>query len=227
MRLLNTIFLLLFIALNVNAQRLSGTYVYQSKSDTIKLSFWGNRFNQVITGTMGQTTGSGTYSYESGNLSLFFGESDEPDSLAYKLILDKTKDSNIVHLKVNIYDGSDNNKPLKGATCILTNIAGNTVLANFAGNDGHSDMIIYDTKLFKSIKITALGYQSVTIPLFKIKGNIATIDVTLREVQQMDRKINHVTTFKLAPEVNNKGFILTSKTGERLPFKWIYTPMIE
>ena len=228
MKKLHIILFVLFLSFQIKAQTLNGTYIHKSSSGSIKLSFWGNHFHQVnIDSNTGRTEGSGAYELKDKNLTLFFGKTSESDTSRYELKLDKTRDPNILGLKIIILDLENNSLPMNNAFCSLTNSEGSTILTNFSDALGKVNLMIYDSKPFETIIISSLGYQTVKIPISKIKGNIGTIDVSLREVKKSDKDVNYVSNFVIKPSANNKEFVLKTKDGKELLFTWFSTPMLE
>lgn len=227
MKKLYIILFVFFISFQIKAQTLNGTYIHKSTSGSIKLSFWGDHFHQVnIDSNISRTEGSGAYELKDKNLTLFFGKTNESDTSRYELKLDKTRDPNTLGLKIIILDLENNSLPMNNAFCSLTNSAGSTILTNFSDALGKVNLMIYDLKPFETIMISSLGYQTVKIPISKIKGNIATIGVSLREVKKSDEDVNYVSKFVIKTR-SNKEFVLKTKDGKELLFKWFNTPMLE
>lgn len=227
MKKLYIILFVFFISFQIKAQTLNGTYIHKSTSGSIKLSFWGDHFHQVnIDSNISRTEGSGAYELKDKNLTLFFGKTNESDTSRYELQLDKTRDPNTLGLKIIILDLENNSLPMNNAFCSLANSAGSTILTNFSDALGIVNLMIYDLKPFETIIISSLGYQTVKIPISKIKGNIATIGVSLREVKKSDEDVNYVSNFVIKTS-SNKEFVLKTKDGKELLFKWFNTPMLE
>lgn len=227
MKKLYIILFVFFISFQIKAQTLNGTYIHKSTRGSIKLSFWGDHFHQVnIDSNISRTEGSGAYELKDKNLTLFFGKTNESDTSRYELQSDKTRDPNTLGLKIIILDLENNSLPMNNAFCSLTNSAGSTILTNFSDALGIVNLMIYDLKPFETIIISSLGYQTVKIPISKIKGNIATIGVSLREVKKSDEDVNYVSNFVIKTS-SNKEFVLKTKDGKELLFKWFNTPMLE
>lgn len=227
MKKLYIILFVFFISFQIKAQTLNGTYIHKSTSGSIKLSFWGDHFHQVnIDSNISRTEGSGAYELKDKNLTLFFGKTNESDTSRYELKLDKTRNPNTLGLKIIILDLENNSLPMNNAFCSLTNSAGSTILTNFSDALGKVNLMIYDLKPFETIIISSLGYQTVKIPISKIKGNIATVGVSLREVKKSDEDVNYVSNFVVKTS-SNKEFVLKTKDGKELLFKWFNTPMLE
>ena len=227
MKKLYIILFVFFISFQIKAQTLNGTYIHKSTSGSIKLSFWGDHFHQVnIDSNISRTEGSGVYELKDKNLTLFFGKTNESDTSRYELKLDKTRNPNTLGLKIIILDLENNSLPMNNAFCSLTNSEGSTILTNFSDALGKVNLTIYDLKPFETIMISSLGYQTVKIPISKIKGNIATIGVSLREVKKSDEDVTYVSNFVIKTR-SNKEFVLKTKDGKELLFKWFNTPMLE
>ncbi|MDY0904435.1 hypothetical protein [Pedobacter sp. CFBP9032] len=227
MKKLYIILFVFFISFQIKAQTLNGTYIHKSTSGSIKLSFRGDHFHQVnIDSNISRTEGSGAYELKDKNLTLFFGKTNESDTSRYELKLDKIRDPNTLGLKIIILDLENNSLPMNNAFCSLTNSEGSTILTNFSDALGKVNLMIYDLKPFETIMISSLGYQTVKIPISKIKGNIATIGVSLREVKKSDEDVNYVSNFVIKTS-SNKEFVLKTKDGKELLFKWSNTPMLE
>ncbi|MES2267080.1 MAG: hypothetical protein V4520_09985 [Bacteroidota bacterium] len=94
----------IFISLSAKTQSLYGNYISNTPAGSIEMSFWGNKFSQIIIdNNTGKTHGEGVFELKDGKLILNFGKQ-EPDTSEFKMVLDNSRDPKIMHLSITILD---------------------------------------------------------------------------------------------------------------------------
>lgn len=172
--------LLLFTS-QISAQVLSGAYQQKSLNNEITINFNGNRFHQVYNDNIiGKTESGGTYKIRGKKLVLNFENSTKSDTSTYVLKLNKINNSTIVQLDIRVFDVANNNKPFASAFCALNNFENKMVALYITDTIGKAHLSLYDSKIFKSIVLGSIGYNSVEIPISKIMGNNAFLNVFLK-----------------------------------------------
>ncbi|MFD0939937.1 lipocalin family protein [Pedobacter boryungensis] len=227
MRILYFIIGLFLFTSQINAQVLSGTYQQKLLNNEIKITFNGNNFYQIyLDDNIGRTEGYGTYKIENGKLILNFENSKTIDSSKYVLKLSKINNPSILQFSIKVFDIANNNKPFPSAFCALNNFENKMVALYITDTIGKAQLSLYDSKIFKSVVIGSIGYNSVEIPISKIMGNNVVLNVFLNEQGAQNFQKQTVIYYDILKK-SNKELILKSKEGKKLNLKWTYTPILE
>ncbi|MGB4774856.1 MAG: hypothetical protein WBP45_06775 [Daejeonella sp.] len=203
------------------AQVLNGKYIQQQYSEYGNIfNFESNRFTDTTFLHMdNKIVGKGTYKFKNNQLILNYEHIPNQDSSRYILAKKKTKTRDIGQIFIKVYDAEDNNKPLYFAFCGLKDNQDNLLVAFYSDTLGKANISIYNSKIFKTLSITCLGYNTVSIPVSQIMGTNTDLTVFLKfQTTQYLNKSKIVYTIE---KLTLKELVLITKEKTRIRFKKI------